>query len=237
MSAAKAKKRLRDSADAGKAKVLQRFFKTGKGEYGEGDVFIGVVMPVIRGIAREFWELSLPDIQSLVRSKTHEERMLGFVILTLQFKREKRNESQRKALFDFYFRNRSYANNWDLIDVTAPKVMGEWFKDHPEQRGVLDRWSRSKNIWERRLAIMCTQPMIQVGEFRDTVRIAEALLNDPHDLIHKASGWMLRECGKRDASVLRSFLGKHSTRMPRTMLRYSIEKLSPRERSRWLNRK
>lgn len=234
ISARAAQAALRDLARADRREVLQRFFKTGPGEYGEGDVFLGATMPDVRAVAKLFRDLPRPEVRKLVRSKFHEDRMLGFVILTLQYKAARKDFKTRQAIFEFYLQNRAGANNWDLIDVTAPSVLGEWMWENPQARKQLYAWSQSKDLWERRLSILCTQAFIRRGHFQDTVVIAEKLLRDEEDLIHKAAGWMVRECGKRDPDVLRGFLRKYAGRMPRTMLRYAIEKLSPTERARWL---
>ena len=215
-------------ASARQASNLARFFKTGKGEYGEGDVFVGLTMPQIRVLARKHQALSISGLTKLVCSPVHEERMLALIIMTLRYPREK------KVFYDLYSKIRRYINNWDLVDVTCPRIVGDYLLDKP--REVLYGWARSKNLWERRMAVIATAAFIARGDFSDTLKIAEILLTDPHDLIHKAVGWMLREVGKRDKRAEEAFLGAHYRRMPRTMLRYAIEKFPPSERARWMKR-
>ena len=236
LRAASAASALRRVARKERVQNQRRFFKTGPGQYGEGDYFLGATMPEIREVARCHRDLDLSEIRKLIISKYHEDRMLGFVILNLQYHRAKKDEERRQAIYQFYVKHRTCANNWDLVDVTAPGILGAWMWDHAKDRKRLHEWVKSKNLWERRLSILCTLAFIRRGHFDDTIRIAEKLLQDEHDLIHKATGWMMRECGKKDVAILRSFLSRHATEMPRTMLRYSIERLSPAERARWMAR-
>lgn len=214
-----------------RAKTNAGFFKTGKGEYGEGDVFCGVTMPDIRKIAKQYSGLSLTDLRRLLASKIHEERLLALIILVQRFQTDLNRQS---VIYRFYLSQTRRINNWDLVDASAPRIVGEYL--NARQRGVLTRLAKSKILWERRIAIVSTFRFIQEGDLRDTFRIAESLLHDPHDLIHKASGWMLREAGKKDVLALRAFLDRHAACMPRTMLRYAVERLPERERKAVLHR-
>ena len=225
---------LKALANPKRAFELQRFFKTAKGQYGEGDVFLGLTVPEVRQIAGKHKNLSLIEIGKLTSSKFHEFRLCGLVILTLQFKASK-ERSEQKKLFDFYLKQAKagYVNNWDLVDVTAP-IIGAYLVGEKDPYPLLERLARSKSLWERRLAIIFTFAFIRAGELDPTIEISEKLLNDEHDLIHKAVGWMLREAGKKDGLLLRSFLTANASQMPRTMLRYSIEKFSEPERKKWL---
>jgi 3-methyladenine DNA glycosylase AlkD len=214
------------------AAIAQSFFKTGPGEYGEGDVFIGLKVPQVRSLIRACDPLGEADVLALVRSKYHEERMLGLFCLVRRF--ERGDEKTRKHVFDLYLANTRWINNWDLVDTSAPHIVGAWLLDR--DRAILRRLARSKSLWERRIAVLATQAFIREGQFEDTVEITQSLLEDDHDLMHKACGWMLREAGKRDVRVLEAFLEKHATQMPRTMLRYAIEKLPERERKAWMRK-
>mgnify|MGYP001573604876 CR=1 FL=1 len=216
---------LRSLAHQERAKASQRFFKTGRGQYGEGDVFIGVTMPEVRRLVREFRDVSLREVDELVASPVHEARMLGLLILVAQFESAK-EYATRALLFGKYL---AYAkigriNNWDLVDVTAPRVVGVFLFDR--SRKILETMARSASLWERRIAMISTLYFIQQGEAKTTLRLAKMLLRDEHDLIHKAVGWMLREVGKRcSVKELEGYLDQHATKMPRTMLRYAIERL------------
>ena len=227
------KKQLREKGSPEKVEILQRFFKTGKGEYGEGDIFLGASMPDQRIIAKKYFNMPLAKIQDLIDSETHDERSVGGLILT--YKYEKASEQEKANIANFYLKNARKFNNWDLVDSTAPKILGEFLID--KKRDLLYQLAKSKNIWEKRISIISTFAFIRKGEFKDTLEISEILLDDSHDLMHKAVGWMLREVGKKNQDVLRSFLGKHYKRMPRTMLRYSIEKFEEKERKKWLKKK
>ncbi|MFH0836489.1 MAG: DNA alkylation repair protein [Candidatus Micrarchaeota archaeon] len=211
---------LQTLADPAQAKNLQRFFKTGKGEYGEGDVFLGIKVPVQRGVASKFKELPLAEVKALLKSKVHEHRMVALFILVNRF--EKTGEKERKEIVEVYLKNTANINNWDLIDLSAPKIIGSWLLD--KDRRVLYKLAKSSSLWERRIAVLSCFMFIKHGEFKDALAIAELLLNDKHDLIHKAVGWMLREIGNKDLRVEEEFLKKHAKEMPRTMLRYAIEK-------------
>ena len=224
-------------ADADKAKVLRGFFKTGEGQYGQGDEFLGITVPKLRKLCKEHWkDASLDDVSGLVKSAIHEKRLLGLLFLIEMYNQAAKagDLKVRKRIFDFYLRilRGNCVNNWDLVDVTCRDIVGAHLAD--KERGLLDELAGSKNLWERRVAIISTYYFIQHNDFGDTLRIAETLLGDEHDLIHKAVGWMLREVGKRNKAVLADFMEQHCTQMPRTMLRYAIEKLFPRERKKYL---
>lgn len=223
-------KDLRALADPEKAKNYARFFKTGKGEYGEGDKFLGVVVPDSRKIAKKYKDLSLMNIERLLKSKVHEERIVAIMILVLQF--NKADESERKRIYNFFLKHRKYVNNWDLVDGSAPKIMGYYLMDKPKD--IIYKLAKSKKLWERRIAIMTTLFFINNNKYNDTLKISRVLLNDEHDLIHKAVGWMLREVGNRDRKVEERFLKKHYKKMPRTMLRYAIEKFPETLRQKYL---
>jgi 3-methyladenine DNA glycosylase AlkD len=207
-----------------------RYFRTGPGEYGEGDVFLGLPVPTQRLLARRWAGLPLADLATLLESRWHEHRLTALLILVARFRRTCGKE--RDALARFYLAHRRRIDNWDLVDTSAPQVLGEWLLDRP--RGMLDKLSRSRSLWDRRIAVLATAAFIRQGQFEDTLRLAERLLNDREDLLHKAVGWMLRSVGDRETGVLRGFLARHAPRMPRTMLRYAIEKLPEAERRRWL---
>jgi 3-methyladenine DNA glycosylase AlkD len=212
--------RVRELADPEDAIFLQRYFKTGPGDYGEGDVFVGIRVPVLRTLARENADLPLEDAAELLRSPVHEERLLALLILVRAHQRG--TAERRREIHDLYLSHTRFINNWDLVDSSAEHVVGAqlWEGD----RSLLDRLARSDSVWERRIAIMATFHFLKRGDFGDTFRIAEMLIADRHDLIHKAVGWMLREVGKRDQPAEEAFLRAHHRRMPRTMLRYAIEK-------------
>ena len=217
-------------SDPEKAKILSRFFKTGKGQYGEGDVFLGIVVPKQRLVAKKYAGLQLTDIGRLLASKIHEHRLVALLILAGKYKQA--HAEGRGEIVDFYLKHTRHINNWDLVDLSAPNILGEHLSD--KGRTVLYRFARSKNLWERRIAIISTFSFIRKNDFEDTLRISEILLHDDHDLIHKAVGWMLREVGKRDTGVEEEFLKGHHKVMPRTMLRYAIEKFDEEKRRFYL---
>ena len=225
----KLKQQLRQAANRKKADILSRFFKTAPGEYGYGDVFLGITVPQQRSIARHFSMLSLPDIRSLLISKIHEERFSAIVILVNQFRAA--DEKRQKKIYTFYLKHTARINNWDLVDASAPHIMGTYLLT--QQRTILYALAASHSLWERRIAIVATLAFIRNNEFSDTLKIAELLLVDKHDLIHKAVGWMLREVGKRSENTLKQFLNQNYHIMPRTMLRYAIERLTPSEQKRY----
>ncbi len=217
-------------ANSKRAEIYHRFFKTGKGEYGEGDKFLGIPVPPLRMLSLKYKHLPLNDIQQLLQSKFHEKRVLALFILAHQYKKAE----DKKFYVDFYIHNTKYINNWDLVDLSAYKILGDYLLDKKD-RSILYVLAKSANVWERRIAIISTFAFIQQKQFTDTVHIAESLLADAHDLIHKAVGWMLREMGKKDPIILEHFLNRHIRKMPRTMLRYAIEKFSEEKREYYLN--
>ncbi|GAB6395169.1 MAG: DNA alkylation repair protein [Bacteroidales bacterium] len=206
-------------ADAKKAGFLQRFFKTGRGQYAEGDKFLGITVPIVRNIAKANVKTPLPELQTLIASEFHEARLCALLIAVGQFK--KAGEAGRKELFDFYLRNTRYVNNWDLVDLSCPHIVGGYLLD--KDRSVLYELAQSDSLWEQRMAIVSTVAFIRNNEIIDTFAIAEALLSHRHDLIHKAVGWMLREVGKKHREQLTGFIERNSAQMPRTTLRYAIE--------------
>ena len=216
---------LKQKAIPEKAAFFPRFFKSGKGEYGEGDQFLGVTVPEQRKIVKQYWKsLSIEELDDLIKNPYHEVRLTSVLILVLKY--QKANyEAEKKFLVDFYLRNRSWVNNWDLVDSSAHLILGDFlfFKD----RKILFDLAKSGKLWDQRIAIMSTFGFIKKNDFVDTIKIAEILLHHPHDLIHKAVGWMIREIGNRDYETARQFLIKHYKTMPRTMLRYAIEKFDP----------
>lgn len=224
---------LHTMADPVRAAGSKRFFKTGPGQYGEGDQFLGVSVPQVRSLVPETDALDEPGVLSLLHSAWHEERLLALFILIRRFKQMKRNEAGQKHIVDLYLANTRWINNWDLVDTSAPHVLGVWLLQR--DRGVLKQLAASSNLWEQRIAVLTTQAFIREDDFTDTLRLCSGFLTHPHDLMHKACGWMLREIGKREVSVLRKFLDGHAPRMPRTMLRYAIEKLSEKERRHYLS--
>jgi 3-methyladenine DNA glycosylase AlkD len=229
-SAREAKKRLRSIGSPEVAAVSARFFKTGPGEYGEGDVFIGVRVPKIRKVAREFKELPLAEIETLLHSEAHEERLCALIVMVSQF--DNGDNAARKRIYDLYLGNTKHINNWDLVDLSAPHIVGGYLESR--SRRPLYRLARSRDLWRRRIAILATFRFIREGDFDDTLRIAEMLLHDGEDLIHKAVGWMLREVGKKDLAIEQRFLDKHAASMPRTMLRYAIERFPEPKRQAYL---
>jgi len=230
MSLSEIRKEISKQKNPAQAINLQRFFKTGKGEYGEGDVFYGIKVPVQRIIAKQFKDLPLEDLKILVTSKVHEERLVAAFILVDQYK--KGDEKKKKIIFDFYLKNRKGINNWDLVDLSAPKIVGAHLID--KEKDLLYKFARSKDLWEKRISIISTYAFIREHFFEDTLNISGILLNDKHDLIHKAVGWMLREIGNRDLETEVEFLKKHYKTMPRTMLRYAIEKFPESKRIKYL---
>ena len=230
MTARELKARLAERADASRIPVLQGFFKTGPGEYAEGDEFIGVTVPNVRAVVRAAGDVPLAEAARLLRSRVHEERLLALLILVRAF--ERGDDETRRAIYELYLANTAFINNWDLVDTSAAPIVGGWLRDR--SRAPLRRLAKSPSLWERRIAILATFRFIRDGEFEPTFEIADLLLADAHDLIHKAVGWMLREVGNRDAAAERRFLARRSARMPRTMLRYAIEKFPEPERRAYL---
>jgi 3-methyladenine DNA glycosylase AlkD len=222
-------------ANSRKAIELQRFFKTGPGDYAEGDIFLGIVVPKTRIVAKKYSDLPIVEIKKLIESQYHEVRFCGLLILLAQFEKAK-SRSEKKKLFEFYLKQlkAGYVNNWDLIDVTGVR-MGAYLIDERAPMAVLRRLAKSDDLWEKRMSIIFTFAFQRVGDMDPTLEIADLLLKDDHDLIHKAVGWALREVGKKDGPMLRNYLKANVAHMPRTTLRYAIEKFSAAERKRWLN--
>ena len=231
MSLEKLNGRLEELRNPEKAKLLQGFFKTGKGQYGEGDVFYGIVVPEQRKLVSEFWELGMDDVQELLDSEIHEKRLIGLLILVKKF--EKGSDDERARIYDFYLKNVRRVNNWDLVDLSAHKIVGGYLVESGD-RLVLYRLVKSDNLWERRISVISCFAFIREGDFDDCLKISEELLSDKHDLIHKAVGWMLREVGKKNIDVLELFLSRHYGEIPRTMLRYAIERMEEGRRKGWL---
>jgi 3-methyladenine DNA glycosylase AlkD len=230
MTASDAQKALKAIASPEVAQQSMRFFKTGPGEYGEGDIFIGVRVPVLRRMTAGYRSMPLDEIEKLLHSPIHEERLFALLLMVRLF--GEGGPDEKNAVYDLYLDNTRQVNNWDLVDTSAPGIVGAWLQHR--DRAVLDRLAESALLWERRIAILATFHFIRHDDFGDTLKISDRLLNDPEDLMHKAVGWMLREVGKRDGLILRSFLAPRYSRMPRTMLRYAIERFQPAERKKYL---
>ena len=224
------KKDLAQLGDPERAKNSLWFFKTGKGQYGEGDIFLGIPVPEQRKVAKKYFLLSLDDVQELLNSKIHEYRFTALVILISKYR--KAEESLKEEIFNFILKNTQNINNWDLVDLSAPRIIGDYLLN--KERSILYKLAKSKSVWERRISILSTFTFIDNNDFKDALNISELLLNDEHDLIHKAVGWALREIGKRDQNVEEQFLAKYYTHMPRTMLRYAIEKFAEKKRKKYL---
>jgi 3-methyladenine DNA glycosylase AlkD len=234
MSASLALSELKAFGKGSRVSDLARFYKTGPGEYAEGDVFLGGTVPQTRSVAKNYKNLNFEELDKLFKSPFHEARLCAAIILNLQFKAAK-SLQDRKKIFDFYLKQvrAERINNWDIVDVSAP-WMGVYLTEVEDPMPLLIRFSKSKSLWQRRVSIILTFALIRAGDLEPTIIISKALLKDDQDLIHKAVGWMLREMGKKDVMLLRGFLKQHSHEMPRTMLRYAIERLPEKERRRWL---
>jgi 3-methyladenine DNA glycosylase AlkD len=230
-TAGEVRRLLRQRASPEKAAFLPRFFKTGPGEYGEGDRFYGVVVPDCRRIARGARDLTDGDLEELLSSPMHEERTVALLVMADRF--ERGNGKERSLVYRLYRRNLERVNNWDLVDGSAPTIVGGYFERR--NRAPLYRWARSKKLWERRIAMLATYRYIKNGDFQDALKIARILRDDEEDLIQKAVGWMLREVGNRDREAEERFLRAHHRKMPRTMLRYAIEKFPEPRRMAYLN--
>jgi 3-methyladenine DNA glycosylase AlkD len=227
----KLKQDLKKASDKKQAALLQRFFKTSEGQYGAGDVFLGIKVPIQRAICKNYGsKLTLDDIQELLNDNIHEHRLCALFALVAQYK--KADEKQKKKIYRFYLKNTKRINNWDLVDLSAHKIVGDYLLD--KDRKILYKLAKSKNLWEKRISIISTFAFIAKGQLKDSIKISELLLKDKHDLIHKAVGWVLREVGKKDVKVLEKFIQKHYKDMPRTMLRYSIEKFPEKKRKKYL---
>jgi 3-methyladenine DNA glycosylase AlkD len=236
MSISQLKKDLRNLADKKQAVLLQRFFKTGKGEYGEGDVFLGIKVPVQRQVAAKYLNMPLAEVEKLLHSKIHEHRLTALIIWVNQFK--KADKKGQETIYNLYLKNTKWINNWDLVDLSAHKIVGAYLLDKP--RNILYKLAKSELLWEKRIAVVATFAFIANQEFEDTIKLARILLKDKHDLMHKAVGWALREVGKKSNkgyNLLLEFLDKHCLEMPRTMLRYAIERLPEEKRLYYLKMK
>lgn len=230
MTAKEISQKLRSLADPAIAEHSQRFFKSGEGEYGEGDRFLGLRVPVLREQVKKYQTATLKDVQQLLKSTFHEERLFALLLLVHKFR--KGDDDEKTAIYRLYLNNTRYINNWDLVDSSAPQIVGGYLES--EDRQVLYELVQSDSLWERRIAIMATFHFIRHHQFNHTLKLSRQLLNDKEDLIHKAVGWMLREIGKRDLATEKAFLKNHYKKMPRTMLRYAIEKFPERERKKYL---
>lgn len=226
---------MESGANPDKAKILQRFFKTGKGEYGEGDKFWGLTVPMVRQLAKKFYgQMTLPEVEQLLQTEIHEVRLAALEILKFQYAKAKA-PAAKKQLVDFYLDHLDRVNNWDLVDLSAPYLLGNYLFHYGEQDySLLDKLNQQADLWRRRVSIITNLYFIQQQQFQPALRLITARLLDPEDLIHKANGWLLREIGKRDVKVLQDFLQEHLIRMPRTTLRYAIEKFSPEIRRKYL---
>jgi 3-methyladenine DNA glycosylase AlkD len=230
MTARNIQKRLRSFASKEKAVLLRRFFKTGPGQYGAGDRFLGVMVPQTRIVVKEFRDAPLSEIVKLLQSSWHEDRLCALLLLVGQY--EHGDDALRAKVFNHYLKNTRFINNWDLVDLSAPKIVGPYLDGG--SRALLYRLVGSKSLWERRIAVLAAFHYIRQSDFRDALALAEALLDDDHDLMHKAVGWMLREVGKKDVRTLEGFLKKNHQRMPRTTLRYAVERFPETKRKRYL---
>lgn len=228
------RQRLHAEASPARAAGARRFFKTGPGEYGEGDEFLGLTVPQLRAVLPQTEALTEAETLTLLRSPWHEERLLALLVWVRRFTRARKDEAARARMVTLYLENTRWINNWDLVDTSAPPILGGWLLTR--EREVLNRLAESPDLWEQRIAVLATLTFIRSGEFDDTLRLCVRFLTHEHDLMHKACGWMLREVGKREVAVLRAFLNEHAGRMPRTMLRYAIEKLPPAERGHFLTK-
>lgn len=236
MYAANVKKLLKKEGNPEKAEVLQRFFKTGKGQYGYGDKFIGVTAPVMRRLAKMYKELPLNEVAELLGSPIHEERLLALLIMVAQF--QSGNDRMKEGIYKFYLSQTSRINNWDLVDLSAREIVGDYVRANPKEKKTLVRLAQSPILWERRIAIIATYAFIRAKESTMTFQIAELLLEDKEDLMHKAVGWMLREVGKRvGRDEERAFLNTHAKTMPRTALRYALEHFDKTEREYYMKLK
>lgn len=232
MNAGDAILRLHNASNPDKAIILSRFFKTGKGEYAEGDIFLGLTVPISRKISKEYYLLDIFEIEKLLHSKFHEARLVALLILIARFEK---NENEREKIYELYLRNTKYINNWDLVDLSAPHIVGGFLLNHSD-RSVLRGLANSKSLWERRISILSTlRFIVEKKEYKDVFGVSEILLRDDHELIQKGVGWMLREVGKRiSQDIEEDFLKKHYKKMPRTMLRYAIERFEESTRKKYL---
>lgn len=225
-------KEVRDMGDPKKAILLAKFFKTGKGEYAEGDAFIGLTNPICHKLVKKYRDLSIKEVNMFLKSQIHEERLIALLVLVDKFKKSDTNT--KEVIYKSYLKNTKYINNWDLVDLSAHKIVGEYLHLQGGTLQILDELTKSRSLWERRIAIMTTYAFTKADKYEKTLEISEKLLNDKEDLIHKAVGWMLREIGNRDRKIEEDFLKKHYKNMPRTMLRYAIEKFPEELRLKYL---
>jgi len=233
------KKDLQKLGSQRRAKLSQRFFKTGKGEYGEGDIFLGIKVGPQRTTVKKYADiLTIDEAEKLLHSKIHEHRLVAILILMNKYKKANKagDEKTKKKIYKMYLANTKWINNWDLIDLSAPHIVGEYLADKKQERKILRRLAKSKSLWERRISVISTFYFIRDNEFKDSLEIAEMLVQDEHDLIHKAVGWMLREIGKKNQAVEEKFLRRHYKTMPRTMLRYSIERFPEKKRKFYMKK-
>ena len=233
VSLSQIRKKIKSVSNKNYAETMKWFFKTGKGQYGKGDIFVGIKVPVQRKIAKEFHSIDFDAIKELLSSKIHEERLIALLILVDKY--EKGSDKEKEKIFKFYLRNLKGINNWDLVDLSAPNIVGSYLLN--KNKKLLYEFARSQNLWERRIAVISTYTFIRFQNYDDTLKISAILLNDQHDLIHKAVGWMLREVGNRNPEVEENFLRTRYNRMPRTMLRYAIEKFPESKRKKYLEGK
>ncbi|MSS74190.1 DNA alkylation repair protein [Candidatus Pacearchaeota archaeon] len=220
-------KALHQKANLEKSKIMNRFFKTGKGQYGEGDIFLGLTVPQSRIIAKQFKEINLNELKIHLQSKIHEERLIALLILVEKYKKTK-----DKEIVKFYLSHKEKINNWDLVDLTSHKILGDYIQD--KDKSIIYKLAKSDNLWEKRISIISTFAFIKNNQFQDALKISKLLLEDKHDLIHKSVGWMLREIGKRDLQLLEKFLKENYSIISRTTLRYAIEKFSKFKRQAYL---
>ena len=237
MTAGKLKEELKKYASLERKKANKRFFKTGKGEYGEGDRFLGISNPDIRKVAEKFADLNYIELQKIISSKFNEERLCALIILVNRYKKKRTGEAEKKKIFKFLLKNLKNVNNWNLVDITAPHIMGEYLIDNRREIKILDKLLASNFHWHRRVAVLATWSFIKRGDLQLTLKIAKKLFNDKEDLMHKAVGWMLREAWKKDAKMVEKFLIKNYNKIPRTTLRYTIERMSETKRKRFLKGK
>lgn len=225
---------LRQKENPERSELLEKYFKAVPGQYGEGDIFFGLYVPEVRAIAKRYLHLTTAQSEELLHSPIHEARLAALIILVMQYKEARAAgiDEVCNDIFDTYIHNTKWINNWDLVDTSAPHIVGAHLEE--EDRGILRQLAVSKNLWERRIAIIATHYFISREDYTDTLQIAEMLLHDNHDLIHKAVGWSLREVGKKEIEVLTGFLDKYAHEMPRTMLRYAIERLESDQRKRYM---
>ena len=230
------KQDLRKTANPDKKQDLQRFFKTGPGQYGEGDIFLGVMVPQTRKVAKKYKDMNISQVKILLNSKIHEERLTAILILVQKYMANSDDKANQEEVVSTYLANSKKINNWDLVDLSAHKILGNYMLHDKKKRDLLYSFAKSENLWERRISIIATMAFIKNNDFDDTLRISKILLHDEHDLIHKAVGWMLREIGKKDITIEENFLKKHYTKMPRTMLRYAIERFPEKKRLSYLRK-